>query len=553
MPPLLIVPGTKITAADLALLNVMFTTGAQDVSGVKTFVAGALPILDEDPASDSQAARKGYIDARNYKVIFPSDDLRAALQGASDGDRFWLQPGDHPITQSIVVTANNVIVHGSREANIAGQVSLGANPVLDIDAANFVLEGPTLSSVNSDLMVVRAGRSAAIRNVLFSGGGIYGLTCSGCYSIFVENCHFEGSNVHLYSNAAPTYCNIIFNSRFDGGRVDLPNNSLTVLSDCTLNNCRVAAATAGSGFRVANCSIVDIQTGIAVDVGGSDYLVSNNVITMNAAAAAFPAVRMAGIGIVESNNISTYNIAGHLNGNDMTFRHNTITLRGNAYGIRCQSGHCVVEANDIVVASGNTTTQSVIIVEGGAAGAAIRFNYIDGTGQQPAGAKRAIDVQQNAHNTQVVCNQILNTTNNFSFQQSIYVRGLYCKITDNLIADVGRNGAYAIYLDNEYEQCFNNQIRLIDGTGIYIEYGYCQVGGNNIYGNSAGVDGGIIVNGVETGLQVNENYIYGTLATPALTFNAASTYCMVEGNVYRGTVAMPGGAGCVVANNMSLP
>lgn len=551
MPPLLVVPGTKITAADLTLLNVMFTTGAQNVTGVKTFQAAATPVLLADPAVANQAARRGYIDARNYIVVFPTDDLRALLQGATAGDRFWLQPGNHLIAASINVTAADVVIHGTEGAVIAGQAGVGAgNPVIDINADNVRIEGVEVSVTTGDGIRVNAGRIAVLRDVHVTGGA-NGVIVSGAGHVIIDDCFLDTNTIQLYSNAAPVCCVEVTGTRFNGGRIDLPDNTNITIDSCFMNGCYIVAATAGTGFRVVDSVLYNILNGIGISVAGSNYVVAGNTVLMNVAAA-FAAILMAGTGTVYGNTISTYDIGIHLNGTGLTAACNTVTLNGDAVGIRCQTGRCVVVYNTLKVANGNATNQSVIQVNGTAPGAMIVHNYIDASLQTPAGAKTGIEVQQNANNSQVVGNQVTNTSNNNSFQRSIYVRALYCRVTDNVVENMGRNNAYCIYMDNEYMTVINNNLRMMDGYGIYCEYGRCQIQGNFMYAALNAADGGFIVNGAETEIQLAGNYI-DTGGVPAITFNAASTRCMMTDNQYRGTATVPAGAGCIVADNLNMP
>lgn len=136
-------PGTPVTVAVLNALNVMFTVGAQNVTGIKTFMAGALPLLTDRPTTALQAANKAYVD-QPFLVIMPADDLEAIIEAAANDTAFWLAPGNHVLAGEVALTADRVSIWGDRGA----VVQYAANRAFDITGEEAHFHGFTIDATN---------------------------------------------------------------------------------------------------------------------------------------------------------------------------------------------------------------------------------------------------------------------------------------------------------------------------------------------------------------------------------------------------------------------
>ncbi|HNR44623.1 MAG TPA: right-handed parallel beta-helix repeat-containing protein [Methanofastidiosum sp.] len=188
------------------------------------------------------------VSAATYNV-YPGDDIRAIIQGATSGDTIYIHAGTYYPTDTIIVSGHPSIIGDSTSNTILDFNNTGGG----IDASSQ--DGVTIKNItvkNSNGIGIRVDENCLIENCI-----VYGCVAQGFFSD--EESTFK--NCLAYDNDESGF--------FDDG-------------DCTYINC-TAANNGGTGFfsddggtKVINCiSVGNDYDGFYIWNSGSEITYSN--------------------------------------------------------------------------------------------------------------------------------------------------------------------------------------------------------------------------------------------------------------------------------------
>lgn len=524
------------------------------------------PVAGVDPTQSSHLATKSYVDSVAggggvpFTVLDPAtDDIKTALEGASDGDVFYIKPGTYSTTY-ITISAK-ITIWASRDFTL--QLSPSANKggiritdTGDLLAYDFNIEVSPTDIGTSVIQVYQYG-NVKLKHIKITGisGAFtpyYVFEVSNAYKgyLIAEQCIFTGTfQQYGIRGYATTGAIRIVKCLIDGLEFDVYRGDRVTIEGCIfLNSSTNAIASNTEGFVITKSLFVGTQPTDAITVHGTSQVEGNTIIM----GATYRAITTNGKTIVANNQIVAQDDGIFIQDNEgSSIVGNRIILEGTSgRGIHAYSTYGALIAHNVVECNGSNTEAAIEISGSGGGENAIIGNYILGD-NLTATSKRAIFVSDNTEN--VIAH---NTIRGNSFTEGIYINYSRCTVEGNKLYIKNITGsANGIHVTPGTDEVViaNNTITHGNGTAIYVQ-GYETV----IKGNLITTDSDTDTTGIDIPNTTGGNIVEGNkiriISGYAINIAPSIQNTIVKNNIYHGNVTLPtdGVNGNIVKDNISI-
>jgi len=296
--------------------------------------------------------------------IHTTDDLKTVLEGASDGDMFYLETGTHNVTEKITISAD-ICVFGCSSSMIKVDMTTSDTAGLIVNSHVKFL-GPKFYIVDDNIFSVGSSGHLFLNCCTLEGDattpGNYGIYMNGGAQVTALKSVWTGSMnsaIVLASGSADTQA-ILIGCTFDGVDVKPYYGDGFVMTGCVLDGSHFeVTATASKGYNVSSNTFTN-NTGTIVKLNAGGIFTGNMIYGATAARA----IWLVSDAVITNNYIYTKDdgiFIASTSSDKAKISGNHIEVQGSSgRGIQLYSGSAIITGN--VVELTGTSTEAMIDV-----------------------------------------------------------------------------------------------------------------------------------------------------------------------------------------------